>query len=126
MYIIMTTSESNPLHDYCLSVAQRAKQAAEELVSATGAQKREWLYRCARLLLERSAILLEANQIDIGKAPEYGLSEAAVDRLRLTPDRITAMAKALEAVAQLPEPIGEIISTPSEEYNFSSSDSEED
>ena len=107
----MATSEATPLYQYCLSVAQRAKQAAEDLVRATGAQKREWLYRCARLLRERSSALTEANQIDIAKAPDYGLSEAAIDRLRLTPERIAAMAKALEEVAQLPEPIGEIISS---------------
>jgi glutamate-5-semialdehyde dehydrogenase len=107
----MASSESNNLYEYCLNVAQRAKRAAEELVSATGAQKREWLNRCARLLAERSLALAEANRIDIGKAPEYGLSESAVDRLRLTPERIAAMAKALEEVAQLPEPIGEIISS---------------
>ncbi len=103
--------QSNSLYEYCLNVAQRAKQAAEELVLATGAQKREWLYRCARLLAERSVALAEANRIDIAKAPEFGLSDAAVDRLRLTPERIAAMAKALEEVAQLPEPIGEIISS---------------
>jgi glutamate-5-semialdehyde dehydrogenase len=91
----MTTGESNNLYEYCLNVAQRAKQAAEELVCATGAQKREWLYRSARLLTERSLALSEANRIDIGKAP----------------DRIAAMAKALEEVSQLPEPIGEIISS---------------
>jgi len=107
----MASSESNNLYEYCLNVAKRAKQAAEELVLATGAQKHEWLNRCARLLAERSLALAEANRIDIGKAPEYGLSEAAVDRLRLTPERIAAMAKALEEVARLPEPIGEIISS---------------
>ena len=107
----MSTDPSNNLYEYCHSVAQRAKQAAEELVLATGAQKREWLYRCARLLAERSVALAEANRIDIAKAPEFGLSDAAVDRLRLTPERIAAMAKALEEVAQLPEPIGEIISS---------------
>ncbi|MGD0517360.1 MAG: glutamate-5-semialdehyde dehydrogenase [Thermoguttaceae bacterium] len=107
----MASSESNNLYEYCLNVAKRAKQAAEELVLATGAQKRDWLNRCARLLAERSPALAEANRIDIGKASEYGLSEAAVDRLRLTPERIAAMAKALEEVAQLPEPIGEIISS---------------
>jgi glutamate-5-semialdehyde dehydrogenase len=107
----MSSSQPNPLNEYCLSVAQRAKQASEELVRASGAQKREWLYRCARLLVERAPALALANQSDIGKARVYELSDAAVDRLRLSPERITAMAKALEEVAQLPEPIGEIISS---------------
>jgi len=55
--------------------------------------------------------LAEANRLDIAAAPSYGLSDAAVDRLRLTPQRIADMAKALGEVAALPEPIGEIISS---------------
>ena len=55
--------------------------------------------------------LAEANRLDIAAAPGYGLSDAAVDRLRLTPPRIADMAKGLDDVAALPEPIGEIISS---------------
>ena len=55
--------------------------------------------------------MAEANRLDLAAAPGFGLSDAAVDRLRLTPPRIADMAKALEQVATLPEPIGEIIST---------------
>lgn len=99
------------LHEYCLDVARRAKKAAEELACASGAQKEKWLHRCAGLLGERSVALADANRLDIAKAPEYGLSEAAIDRLRLTPERIAAMAKALLEVAALPEPIGRVISS---------------
>ena len=60
---------------------------------------------------ERSVALAEANRLDIAAAPSFGLSDAAVDRLRLTPQRIADMAKALDEVAALPEPIGEIISS---------------
>jgi glutamate-5-semialdehyde dehydrogenase len=81
------------------------------LAVVTGAQKQTWLHRAARLLSERSVALAEANRLDIAAAPGFGLSDAAVDRLRLTPPRIADMAKALEQVATLPEPIGEIIST---------------
>jgi glutamate-5-semialdehyde dehydrogenase len=101
----------NDLHEYCLELAQRAKRAAAELTSVTGAQKQNWLSCCARLLDERSAALREANRLDIEAAPGFGLSDAAVDRLRLTPQRIADMAKALAEVAALPEPIGEIISS---------------
>ena len=101
----------NELHEYCLDLARRAKRAAADLAVVTGIQKQQWLHRCARLLDERSVALAEANRLDIAAAPDYGLSEAAVDRLRLTPQRIADMAKALEDVAMLPEPIGEIISS---------------
>jgi len=45
-------------------------------------------------LSERSVALAEANRLDIAAAPGYGLSDAAVDRLRLTPQRIAELAKA--------------------------------
>ena len=99
------------LHEYCLDLARRAKRAAADLAVVTGAQKQHWLRRCARLLSERSVALAEANRLDIAAAPGFGLSDAAVDRLRLTPPRIAEMAKALDEVAALPEPIGEIISS---------------
>ena len=101
----------NDLHEYCLDLGRRAKRAAAQLAVVTGAQKQHWLRRSARLLSERSVALSEANRLDIAAAPGYGLSEAAVDRLRLTPQRIADMAKALDEVAALPEPIGEIISS---------------
>jgi glutamate-5-semialdehyde dehydrogenase len=101
----------NDINEYCLDLAQRAKRAAADLTVVTGAQKQDWLHRCAHLLVERSLALTEANRLDIAAAPGYGLSDAAVDRLRLTPQRIADMAKALGEVAALPEPVGEIISS---------------
>jgi glutamate-5-semialdehyde dehydrogenase len=99
------------LQQYCLELAQRAKRAATELAVVSGAQKRAWLLRAAHLLVERSMALTEANRLDIAAAPSFGLSDAAIDRLRLNPQRIASMAKALEEVTALPEPIGEIISS---------------
>lgn len=99
------------LNEYCLDVARRAKQAATQLAVVTGAQKQKWLHRAAHLLGERSVALAEANRLDIAAAPSFGLSDAAVDRLRLTPQRIADMAKALGEVAALPEPISEVISS---------------
>ncbi len=101
----------NDLHEYCLDLARRAKTAAADLALASGARKQQWLRLCARLLAERSAALIEANRLDLADAPGHGLSEAQIDRLRLTPARIVAMGRALEDVAALPEPIGEVISS---------------
>jgi glutamate-5-semialdehyde dehydrogenase len=105
----MSAAESNTLREYCLEVAQRACRAAEELAAVPGARKRDWLHRSARLLSERSVALAEANHLDVVAAPSFGLSDAQIDRLRLTPKRIDEMAKALEDVAALPEPIGEVM-----------------
>jgi glutamate-5-semialdehyde dehydrogenase len=104
--------ESNHLSDlqkYCLEVARRAKRAEGELTRVTGGMKNAWLRRSARLLAERSVALAEANRLDLAAAPGFGLTDAAIDRLRLTPGRIDAIAKALEEVAALPDPVGEVI-----------------
>lgn len=107
----MANNDSNNLGDYCLDVARRAKRAAAELAQVTGAQKNDWLRRSARLLGQRQVALAEANRLDLVAAERFGLTEAQVDRLRLTPERITAIAKGLEEVAMLPDPVGEILSS---------------
>ncbi|HUT95576.1 MAG TPA: glutamate-5-semialdehyde dehydrogenase [Thermoguttaceae bacterium] len=105
----MPLGEGEDLRQYCIDVARRAKEAAAELATVTGAQKQDWLRRSARLLRERTAALAEANKADLAAAPGYGLTDAQVDRLRLTPDRVESIAVALEEVAMLPEPVGEVI-----------------
>lgn len=94
---------------YAEEMAQRAKAASLELARLSAGVKQAWLQQSARLLKERSVALAEANHRDLAAAPSFGLTEAQVDRLKLTPSRIEAMARALEEVALLPEPIGEVI-----------------
>lgn len=98
-----------PLQETCLDVAQRAKHASAELAIVTGEQKNAWLRLSAKLLRERTDVLAEANAKDIGAAPSYGLTEAQIDRLRLTPERIEGVAFAMEEIAMLPDPIGRTI-----------------
>jgi glutamate-5-semialdehyde dehydrogenase len=105
----MASNAIGDLRQYCLDVARRAKQAAAEMMQITGAQKNGWLRRSARLLTERCVALAEANRCDLAAAPGFGLSAAQGDRLRLTPDRIQSIAHALEEVAMLPDPVGEVI-----------------
>ena len=99
----------NDLAKYANDVAVRARQASRELVSATGNQKTAWLKKSAEDIRRRSADLIEANSKDLEEAPGYGLSQAATDRLRLTEARLEGIAKALEEVTLLPDPVGEII-----------------
>jgi glutamate-5-semialdehyde dehydrogenase len=101
----------NDLHAYCLEIANRAKRAASDLALVSGAQKNAWLAATARRLVEETPAIIAANQEDLAAAPGYGLTAAATDRLCLTPPRIQAMASALEQIALLPEPVGEIISS---------------
>jgi glutamate-5-semialdehyde dehydrogenase len=105
----MVTDEITDLKTYCLDVATRAKQAAAALVAADTQNKNSWLRRCAALLRERQAELVSANALDLAAAPEFGLSEAQIDRLRLTPKAIAGMAAGLEEIANLPDPVDEVI-----------------
>jgi len=105
----MANNGEEALKQYCLEVARRAHQAAAELALVTGQQKSAWLHRSARLLHERSVALAEANRLDVAAAAGYGLTEAQVDRLRLTPERVASIAAALQEVAALPDPVGRIL-----------------
>ena len=76
-----------------------------QLAESTGEQRNEWLLRTAELLGTERELLSEANRQDIAQAPEYGLTDAAVDRLRLTDERIDGMITALNEVVALPDPV---------------------
>ncbi len=99
----------NNLAHYAADVANRAREASRELALATGNQKTAWLRRSAEQIRARSSQLIEANLKDLEQAPDYGLTKAAIDRLRLTEDRLEGVASALEQVALLPDPVGEIM-----------------
>lgn len=97
------------LQHYALTTAQKARAASRALVRISTDQKNAWLSRSAELLRSRAAELIAANQLDLDKAPQYGLSAAAIDRLRLDESRIGAIADALRDVVALPDPVGELI-----------------
>jgi glutamate-5-semialdehyde dehydrogenase len=107
----MAVGKINDLQQYCTDMAERAKRASMEIAQVTGAQKNGWLRRSAKLLLERSPAIIEANRLDLAAAPDYGLTDAQIDRLKLTTAGIASIAHALEEVALLGDPIGEIISS---------------
>jgi glutamate-5-semialdehyde dehydrogenase len=95
--------------DYARQLAERACAASRSMVSVTGQQKQRWLHAAADRLLDSAAEVLARNSDDLARAPEFGLNPAAVDRLRLTPDRISNIANALREVAALHDPVGEVI-----------------
>lgn len=103
------TDQSADLGKYCKQVAQRAKAASRLLTSVSGETKIAWLKRSAALLRDNIPALQKANVGDLDAAPGYGLTDAQIDRLRLTPDRIEGIAVALEEVAALKDPIGQVI-----------------
>ena len=90
-------------------LGKRAKAASRLLALAPTGQKNAALLQAASLLLERSEEILAANQSDLDSAVASGGPASALDRLRLTPSRLEAMAAGLRQVAGLPDPVGEVI-----------------
>jgi glutamate-5-semialdehyde dehydrogenase len=96
------------LPQYCEDLARRARQASRLLAQATGARKNHWLLDAATTLEQHTDPLVEANRRDVDANPD--LPPASIDRLRLTPPRIAAVAEGLRQVAALPDPVGRVLS----------------
>ena len=93
-----------------VSLCQAAKKAARILARTSTPAKNLSLRTAANLLRQDSTTLLAANRQDVEAGKKSGLSSAMLDRLTLTDARIDAMAKGLELIADLPDPVGETIS----------------
>ncbi|REC96017.1 glutamate-5-semialdehyde dehydrogenase [Kushneria indalinina] len=89
-------------------LGQQARRASSLLRSSTTQQRNEALAAMARELSTQREAVLEANARDMARGKTEGLSEALMDRLLLTPERIDAMISGLDTVASLPDPIGGI------------------
>jgi glutamate-5-semialdehyde dehydrogenase len=88
-------------------LAERARDAAVALRSATPEQKTRAIQAMARGLLVHAERILEANGRDIAAAKAAGMGSAKTDRLTLTEARLRDMAAGLDAVAALPDPVGQ-------------------
>ena len=87
-------------------MGERAKAASRVLATARTAAKDEALRSAARLLEDRAEEIVAANAVDVERAEAEGTSQTVIDRLRLDPGRVTAMAHGLEQVAAHPDPLG--------------------
>jgi glutamate-5-semialdehyde dehydrogenase len=90
-------------------IGARAKAAAAELAFAPPEAKAAALMAAAAALEARQAEVMEANARDLAAGAEKGLSAAMMDRLRLDPARIAAMAQGLRAVAGQADPVGQVM-----------------
>jgi len=88
------------------AMGRRARAAARVLATAPTAAKDTVLTAAADALMAEIDTIKAANAEDVGEAEANGLAPALIDRLRLTDDRITAMAEGLRQVAALPDPVG--------------------
>ena len=90
-------------------LAQQARQASFALSGASSSDKNNAIQSIARGLESNRKLLLEENQKDIDAGEENGLSQAMIDRLRLTHERIDGMVKGLRQLIELPDPVASII-----------------
>ena len=96
------------IKEYMLDTGKRARAAARIMARADTASKNRALEAIADIILGQEKNLLKANETDMHTATESGLDMALLDRLELTPERITAMADGLRQVAKLDDPVGTI------------------
>ncbi|MFK4034184.1 glutamate-5-semialdehyde dehydrogenase [Nonomuraea wenchangensis] len=92
-----------------LKVARAAREAAAELAPLPRAPKDRALRAIADALVAHAAEIVAANAEDVERARAEGTSEAMVDRLRLDEGRIAKIADAVREVADLPDPVGEVV-----------------
>jgi glutamate-5-semialdehyde dehydrogenase len=105
------SEDHSTLSTYCSTIAQNAKQASAALQLCSTDLRNHWLDQSALAIRENVAAILAANALDIAAAPSFELSDAQVDRLSLDDERVESIATALEAIALLPDPVGETISS---------------
>ena len=92
-----------------IRLCRAARQAARVVARAPTDTKNRCLREAAARLWANRLRILEANSVDLQRSRDAGLSPALLDRLALSESRVEAMAKGLDEVAQLPDPVGETI-----------------
>ncbi|MBZ9767691.1 glutamate-5-semialdehyde dehydrogenase [Mesorhizobium sp. CA6] len=90
-------------------IGRRARAAARPLAVASTRAKNDALIAMAEAILRNEQAILDANAIDTSNGEEAGLSGSFMDRLKLNPSRIKAMADGIREIAALKDPVGETI-----------------
>jgi len=103
------SSEAHDVEAAVHAIADRSRQAARRMARANRAWKDRGLRAIAAALLERKAGILAANAKDVAAGKVNGTSAAMLDRLTLTGARIDGLAAALENLANLPDPVGNVV-----------------
>ncbi|CCY81552.1 glutamate-5-semialdehyde dehydrogenase [Clostridium sp. M62/1] len=93
-----------------IETGKKAKAAARLLNNLGSTEKNRGLLAAAQSLLEGEEEILAANQDDVIRAAENGMSQGLIDRLELNPARLSAMVEGIRQIAGLEDPIGEVIS----------------
>ncbi|HWT26469.1 MAG TPA: glutamate-5-semialdehyde dehydrogenase [Mobilitalea sp.] len=96
--------------NYLEQIGSNARKASTSLNLLLQEEKNNTLKACAKALMEAEAEIIAANESDVLTAEKNGVKIAMIDRLRLTPQRLKAMADGLLEICALPDPIGEVLS----------------
>lgn len=96
--------------NYLETIGKKSRAAAAQLNLAMQEDKNNALHACAQALIDNSGEILEANEKDVKLSEQNGIKGSLIDRLRLTPERIKAMADGLKDICLLPDPVGEVLS----------------
>ncbi|MEM8772911.1 MAG: glutamate-5-semialdehyde dehydrogenase [Pseudomonadota bacterium] len=97
------------LNAYMYNLGRRARGAAREIAGASRVSKDAALSAAAIAIRDCALSILETNANETEKAEAAGLSKAFLDRMRLDASRLESIAKSLENIASLPDPVGETI-----------------
>ncbi len=103
------TEQEQDLQAQMTALGQAAREAAADLALADPETKNRALRAAAAAIRARAAEIAAANAEDMAGGRDKGLTAALLDRLELTPPRIEAMAKGLEDIAELPDPVGRVL-----------------
>lgn len=108
--MLETVEKDKDVNAMMLEIGRRAKAAARPLATASAERKHAALVAMAGVIVTRTAEILAANALDLENARESGVASAFIDRLTLTESRIRDMADGIRAIAELIDPVGEVIS----------------
>ncbi len=107
----VSIDQSEQVDQLVARLGAEGRAAQRALARLTDADKAMALRAAARSIREREAEILAANALDIAAGEASGLGAAMLDRLRLDSARLAGIAAAVEQVASLPDPVGEVIDT---------------
>jgi len=103
------TEKRNDIGAEMRAVGRAARAAARRLSRATPAEKNKALAAMAASIRDSAEVILAENTLDVAAAKEAKVAGSFLDRLTLTPERVEAMAKGIEEVAALTDPVGAVL-----------------
>ena len=105
----MSAVEATDIAGVMLAIGRRARGAARILAFSSAERKHAALVGAAQALDARRDDILSANALDMAAAEKKGISKAFLDRLQLNDRRIDLMIDGLRTIAELPDPVGQVM-----------------